>query len=75
MGIALKLTAVGNSTGVILQKEVLAGMKTHKGDTVYLTETPDGYLLTPYDERFVRQVEAAEGFMSKYRDVLRELAK
>jgi len=59
MGIALKLTAVGNSTGVILPKEVLAGMKTHKGDTVYLTETPDGYLLTPYDERFVRQVEAA----------------
>lgn len=75
MGIALKLTAVGNSTGVILPKEVLTGMKAEKGDTVYLTETPDGYLITPYDERFVRQVEAADGFMRKYRDVLRELAK
>ena len=75
LGIALKLTAVGNSTGVILPKEILAGMKAGKGDTVYLTETPDGYLMTPYDERFVRQVEAAEGFMRKYRDVLRELAK
>ena len=75
MGIAVKLTTVGNSTGVVLPKEILSGMKVRKGDTLYLTETPDGYLITPYDERFARQVEEAQDFMRNYRDVLRELAK
>ena len=75
MGRAIKVTRIGNSTGIVLPKEVLSGMKVHKGDTVYLTETPEGYLITPYDEQFTRQVEAADKFMREYRDVLRELAK
>ena len=75
MGVAIKVTRIGNSTGIILPKEVLSGMKVRKGDTVYLTETHDGYLITPYDEQFARQVEAADEFMREYRDVLRELAK
>mgnify|MGYP005630091403 FL=1 len=50
-------------------------LKVNRGDVIYLTETPEGYLITPYDEKFARQVEAAEGFMHDYRDVLHELAK
>lgn len=73
--IALKLTRVGNSTGVVLPKEVLSRLKVDKGDTLYLVETPDGYELTPYDEAFARQVRTAERVMRKHRDVLRELAK
>ena len=38
--IALKLTTVGNSLGVVLPKEALARMKLAKGDTLYITETP-----------------------------------
>lgn len=75
MGIAMKLTTIGNSTGMVLPKEMLAKLRVKKGDSLYLTETPDGYLITPYDERFARQVEAAEEFAREYRDVLRELAK
>lgn len=75
MGFTLKVTTVGNSAGIVLPKEVLAGMKVKKGDRIYLTEAPDGFTMTPYDERFVRQVEAADDFMREYRDVLRELAK
>ena len=75
MAIAAKLTAVGNSTGVILPKEVLTAMKVRKGDKIYLTETRDGFLMTPYGERFARQVQAAEEFMRTYRGLLRELAK
>ena len=75
MGISLKVTTVGNSTGVILPKEALARLKVKKGDRVYLTESPGGYSLTAFDERFSSQVEAAEGFMNEYRDVFRELAK
>ena len=70
-----KSDQIGTSTGINLPKKVLSGMKVRKGDTVYLTETHDGYLITPYDEQFARQVEAADEFMREYRDVLRELAK
>lgn len=73
--IALKVTTVGNSMGVILPKEVVARLKVEKGDTVYLVETPDGYQLTPYDESFARQIRAAERVLRDQRDVLHELAK
>ena len=73
--IALKLTTVGSSTGVVLPKEVLARLKVKKGDTLFLVETPEGFQLTPYDESFARQVQAAERVMREHRDVLHELAK
>ncbi|MBM3556009.1 MAG: AbrB/MazE/SpoVT family DNA-binding domain-containing protein [Alphaproteobacteria bacterium] len=73
--LALKLTTVGNSAGVILPKEVIRRLKIAKGDTLYLVETPDGYLLTPYDREFGEQIKAAEEGMHGYRNALRELAK
>jgi putative addiction module antidote len=73
--IELKLTAVGNSLGVILPKEVLARLRVGKGDTVYITESPDGYRLTPYDPAFEQQMGAARQVMKKRRAALRELAK
>jgi putative addiction module antidote len=71
----LKLTTIGNSAGVVLPKEVLARLKLDKGDSVYLTEAPDGYRLTPYDPEFERQMETARKIMKRRRAVLRELAK
>ncbi|TRZ92200.1 MAG: AbrB/MazE/SpoVT family DNA-binding domain-containing protein, partial [Rhodocyclaceae bacterium] len=41
----LKLTQIGNSVGVILPKEVLANLKLEKGESIYFTETPDGYAI------------------------------
>ena len=72
---ALKLTQIGNSVGVILPKEVLARLKLGKGDTVYLTENPDGVTLTPNDPTFEEQINVARTIMKKRRNVLRELAK
>jgi len=72
---ALKLTQIGNSVGVILPKEVLARLKLDKGDTVYVTEAPDGYRITPHNEEFEAQMKAARAIMKKRRAVLRELAK
>lgn len=71
----LKLTQIGNSVGVILPKEVLARLKLEKGDTVFITETPDGYAITPHDPAFETQMAAARDIMKKRRAVLRELAK
>jgi len=73
--LALKLTSVGNSVGVILPKEALARLKVDKGDTIYLTEAPDGYRVTPYAEGFDEKMAVARRIMKKHRAVLRELAK
>ena len=72
---ALKLTQIGNSVGVILPKEVLVRLKLGKGDTVYLTENPDGVTLTPNDPTFEEQINVTRTIMKKRRNVLRELAK
>jgi putative addiction module antidote len=73
---ALKLTQIGNSLGVILPKDVLARMNVGKGDTVYLTLAANGgFNLSPYDDDFEQQMEAARRIMKKRRNVLRELAK
>ena len=71
----LKLTAVGNSTGVVLPREVLARLKAEKGDVIFLTETPGGFRLTPYDPKFERQMKLGRAILKKRRAVSRELAK
>jgi putative addiction module antidote len=73
--IPLILTQFGNSVGVVLPKEALARLKLGKGDTVYLTESPDGFRLTPHDPEFERQMTIARQIMKKRRNVLRQLAK
>ena len=71
----LKLTQIGNSVGVILPKEVLANLKLEKGESIFLTETPDGYAVTPHDPLFEQQMTEAQRIMKKRRTVLHELAK
>lgn len=73
--LALKVTTVGNSSGVVLPKEALARLRVAKGDTLYLVETKDGYKLTPYNEEVVKQITLAEKIAREDRDVLRALAK
>lgn len=71
----LKLIAVGNSTGVVLSKEILTRLRVKKGDELYAAETPNGIELTPYNPDFANQMELAEKIMHKDRDALRKLAK
>ena len=72
---ALKLTQIGNSLGLILPKDVLARLKLEKGDTVFVTETPNGVAVTPYDPGLEEQIEAGRAFMRDFRDTFHELAK
>ena len=71
----VKITPVGNSMGILLPKEALAKLKAERGDTLYLVEGPDGYTLTPYEQDFEEQMEAAGSLIKRYRNTLRELAK
>ena len=73
--IELKARAIGNSTGVTFPKEVVDRLKIKSGDTFYLTESPDGYRLTPYNPEFAHQMKVAESVMRRYKDALRELAR
>lgn len=71
----LKITAIGNSAGVILPKELLARLRVDKGDELYALETPDGIRLTTYDPELAAQMEVAERVMREDRAVLRKLAE
>jgi putative addiction module antidote len=71
----LKITAIGNSAGVILPKELLARLRVDKGDELYALETPDGIRLTIYDATLAAQMEVAEKIMRDRRDLLRKLSQ
>jgi putative addiction module antidote len=70
-----KILTIGSSLGVVLTKDVLAHLKVQKGDSLYISETPDGIKLTPYDQDFAEEMEAGRKVMRKHRDVLRKLAQ
>ena len=71
----LKITRIGNSAGIVLPKDVLARLRVGPGDTLHLTEAPDGVRLTAHDPDFAATMELAEAIMREDRNVLRELAK
>jgi putative addiction module antidote len=76
MILELKLRKVGNSVGVILPKEALAHLNVTEGDSVSVTEGPDGSLrLSPSRSDVTRQMEVVQDVMNRYRHTLRELAK
>jgi len=72
---ALKLTQIGNSVGVVLPKELLGLLHVEKGDTLYVTQSPSGVTLTPYDPAVEEQLAQGRDFMREYRDAFHVLAK
>jgi putative addiction module antidote len=73
--IKLTVRKVGNSLGVTLPAPAAQALHVREGDSLYLTEAPDGFRLTPYDPQFERTMQVAEGFMRRYRNALRDLAR
>lgn len=65
----------GNSLSVIIPKEMAAEMNIEDGDTLFVTKTPSGYEISPYDPSFAKKMEIARRGMKKYRNALIELAK
>ena len=71
----LKITRIGNSAGIILPKEVLERLRVGLGDTLHLTEAPDGVRLTAADPDFEEDMRLGEEIMREDRNILRALAK
>ncbi len=54
---------------------MLTHMRVKRGDILHVVETPDGYLLTPFDPAIEAQLEAGRTLMKAYRDTFKALAK
>ncbi|MGV1014144.1 MAG: AbrB/MazE/SpoVT family DNA-binding domain-containing protein [Methyloceanibacter sp.] len=72
----IEIKRIGNSTGLILPKELLAKLQLKQGDSLFVTELAEGGVkLVPHDPTFERGIEIARKAMRTYRNALRELAK
>jgi putative addiction module antidote len=71
----VKLTSIGTSTGIVIPKDVLARLNVEKGDYLYLTEGPDGVIVSQFDPELAEELELGRKFMGKYRETYRALAK
>lgn len=72
----LEVKKIGNSTGLILPKELVRDMNLAQGDWLHVTREPDGRLvLAKRDDEFERGMEIARKAMRTYENALRELAK
>ena len=70
----LKLRKTGNSLSTSWPKEALARMNAKEGDTLYAIETPQGFLVTPFDPKFAATMETADRVFRRYRNAYRELS-
>lgn len=76
MIVSTKVRKIGNSLGIVLSKEALQTLHVTEGDTLYLTEAPNGSIsVTPEQQGFAEIMKVAEEGMADYRNALRELAK
>jgi putative addiction module antidote len=71
----LEIKKIGNSTGLILPKELLARLGLEQGDEVVVTEMADGFAVKRGDDTFEKGIEIARKAMKTYRNTLKELAK
>ena len=75
MATTVKITTIGNSVGIVLPKEVLNRLHVEKGDSLYITDSPEGVHLSAYNAEFARKLDAFEQVMRENRDVLKKLAE
>jgi putative addiction module antidote len=75
MATTAKILTIGSSAGIVLTKDILTRLKVQKGDSLFITETPDGIKLTPYNPSLSDKLDALESVMRDNRDVLRKLAQ
>ena len=72
----LEIKKIGNSTGLILPKELMAKLDLKQGQWLHVTELPDGGVrLTPYDPDFDEAMAIVDEIMDEYKDTLRALAQ
>ncbi len=72
---SVRLRKMGGSIGATLPKDMAARLHLDAGDEVFVVETEQGLLITPYDPTFEQAMIAYRRGAKKYKNALRELAK
>jgi putative addiction module antidote len=72
----LQIKKIGNSTGLILPKELLVRLGLEQGDEVLVTEGPDRSIsISPFADDDEETMRIAREVMKEYRSTLKALAK
>lgn len=69
------IRAIGNSAGTTIPKPLLERYHLAEGDRVFLVETDEGILITPFDPDFDEAMKIYAEGARRYRNAMRELAK
>ncbi|MDF2776281.1 MAG: hypothetical protein K0S86_5783 [Geminicoccaceae bacterium] len=69
------LKKVGGSVATVLPKSMLERFHLDAGDEVYVVETSEGLLITPFDPDFADAMTAYARGAKKFRNALRTLAR
>jgi putative addiction module antidote len=72
---AVKLVAVGNSTGLVIPRDLLAESGFAQGDELLIRASRGRIEIEPKDDDFEQELEVARGVMRRRRRALRELAR
>ena len=75
MNMTLKITKIGNSSGVILPKDLLDYLEATTGGNLTVVKTARGIELARPNDEFDSQMAQAREVMQRRRRALRELAK
>ena len=72
----LELKRIGNSTGLILPKDLLARLRLEQGDSVLVTEGPErSFTISAHVDDDAKAIEIARKVMKDYAATFRALAK
>jgi putative addiction module antidote len=71
----IRLRQAGGSVSATIPKEMADRLNVSAGDEIFVAETEDGILLTPYDETTRRAMESGRRIAKRYRNALRDLAR
>lgn len=70
-----RLKKIGGSVAAVIPRPMLDHLRLDAGDDVFLVETPEGILITPYDPEFRDAMAVYARGARRFRNALRELAK
>jgi putative addiction module antidote len=75
-GFVLQVRKIGNSTGLILPKELLQRLRLKEGDSLHVVEQSErGLKLSPFDPKHAKAMEIARRAFREYADTFKALAK
>lgn len=71
----LTITKFDNGKGIILPPDLLARLQLKDGDTLFVSETPDGIKLSARDADLSETLDIARQVMHEDRELLKKLAE